>query len=83
MSEETTPTKGRRRSPAELRAFHLAEAARAEQREKDDVLRLASDAHDTLAEAMSLEAHKPQAQAFTQASNILKAIIAAYTPKKP
>lgn len=71
------------RTPAERRAFHLAEAARAEQREKDDVLRLVSDAHDTLAEAMSLDAHKPHAQAFGQATNLLKAIIAAYAPKKP
>jgi len=83
MTEEAAvPVPKKRRTAAELRAYHLAEAKKAEEREKMEVLRLVSDAHDTLTESMSLEAHKPHAPAFQQAQKILKDIIGVYTPKK-
>ncbi len=85
MNDEIAPPKPapkKRRSAAELRAFYTAKVKETEEREKADVLRLLSDAHDTLGEAMSLEASKPHAPAFNQAMTILKNLITAYTPPK-
>ena len=74
--------KRKRRTAAERRAFHLEEAKKAEEQEKADVLRLLSEAHDTMTEAMSLEAHKPHAQACNQTLQLLKTLINAFTPPK-
>lgn len=76
----TSPSKKSRRTPAELRAYHLEQAKLQEGREKADVLKLVSDAHDTLGEAASYEAAKPHAALLGQTQTALKQIIAALTP---
>jgi hypothetical protein len=78
--EEVTPPavepRKKRRTTAELKAHFLSKAQEAEERERAEVIRLVADAHDTLKEAMSLEAHKPHAQALNQIVNALAIIIA-------
>lgn len=76
----TGPPKGKRRTAAEVKADLQARIKAIEERQAGEVLRLVSDAYDTLKEAMSLEAAKPHVTTLT---NVLKALdpVVAQRPK--
>lgn len=75
MIEETKTRT--RRTLAERKQAAQNELLRIESLEKGEVLRLVSDAHDTLKEALSLAAAKPHTAALQGAVNALAASIAA------
>ena len=82
MTEAAQPpekTTRKRRTPEEVRAFLNEQLKNLEAREKAEVLRLLSDAHDTIKEAAALQAAKPLVLAPALAA--LDTAIKAVTPK--
>lgn len=80
--EPTTTPKKTRRTPAELKAHHLAQVKIQEDRERAEVQRLVADAHDTLASAAALEASKPYTATLNAALGPIKTVLSALTPKQ-
>lgn len=78
MTEEKTPTTTKkRRTPAEMKAYHEGELKRLAAEEKAEVVRLLSNAHDTVEEAGALAAAAPLKPTIVQILTALKAQIAA------
>lgn len=76
MSEEKNPTTTRkRRTKAELRAWLEGELRRLAEEEKAEVVKLVSDAHDTLSKALQMPAAKGVAPTMNQIVTATKALL--------
>lgn len=67
----------KRRTPAEMKAYFAQKIKEAELREKAEVMRLISDAHDTLAEAKNYEAATPHRAAIDATLQALSRVLDA------